>query len=253
MGVVFDPFLNKVRKKDVTDLTATNASIALKQDFPLRETMVDANKVFTAGKTQVYTTVALTAARTLTLPAANAFPAGTVLIFVDEVRGITLTNTVTITRVGADVINGASTLVFKTTGGAVRMITDGVSKWTASADVTYSDGEWTPTWTGFSAIPTVVKATYTLVGDLCTVDLYFATSHGTSNSTVCTLTLPFLAKETARSITTIVNSGAIGTGAIFVNANSNVLTAYSTVAGAAFAATGSKSVYLGGFSYKITA
>ena len=98
-------------------------------DF-LRETMVDSNKTFSAGKTAVYTTVVFTAPRTITIPLASAVSAGRQIIIDDEIGGVTSTNTLTVTRAGSDTINGASTFILNKTYGVVRLISDGVSKWT---------------------------------------------------------------------------------------------------------------------------
>ncbi|MDQ3047055.1 MAG: hypothetical protein M3R27_05855 [Bacteroidota bacterium] len=100
-----------------------------------RETMSDANKTFSAGKTQVALTSVLTAPRTLTLPAASAFTAGTELIFDDEIGGVSTTNTVTIARVGADTINGSTSEIINAPFGQRRFFSDGVSKWAFDAGV----------------------------------------------------------------------------------------------------------------------
>jgi hypothetical protein len=54
------------------------------------------------------------------------------LYFIDEIGGVTSTNTVTITRDGADKINGANTLVVNSAYNTCALVTDGVSKWTAT-------------------------------------------------------------------------------------------------------------------------
>ena len=95
----------------------------------LREVMVDANYVFSAGKTEVATSAALTAPRTLTLPAANAFPAGTTICFVDEQQTITSTNTITITRAGADTVNGVTTYTIPLSGAVATFTTNGATAW----------------------------------------------------------------------------------------------------------------------------
>jgi hypothetical protein len=226
--------------------SATQTALNLKQDFPLREAMVDANKVFSAGKTEVYLSVVLTAARTLTLPLANAFAAGTELIFLDEIGGITTTNTVTFTRAGADLINNATTIVFDTTRGTARFITDGTSKWTASYSTTYETGTWTPTYGGFSANPTSISAEYTLIGNLCTDSLY-AGAVGTSNSATTTVTLSHTPKSSQFYDCLAVEGVTLSTGRVAVTAGSNIATITKSVIGTAFANSGNKN-----FDFTIT-
>ena len=79
---------------------------------------------------QVTLTAALTAARTWTLPAASAFNAGQTLEVKDGAGGIGSTNTLTITRAGSDLINGASTQTLNTAFSGLAITSDGVSRWT---------------------------------------------------------------------------------------------------------------------------
>lgn len=75
-------------------------------------------------------TAALTAPRVWTLPAANAVAAGATIDVVDEVGGISSTNTLTLQRAGADTIDGAATLVLGNPYEGARLVSDGASKWT---------------------------------------------------------------------------------------------------------------------------
>lgn len=68
------------------------------------------------------------AARGVTLCAANAIPAGVPIWFVDE-AGTALTANITITRAGADTINGATTYVMNVNFQSSALYSDGVSKW----------------------------------------------------------------------------------------------------------------------------
>lgn len=100
----------------------------------IREAMVDADKVFSAGTTELYTSVAFTAPRVATIPLASAVPAGRELIVYDQFGTVTSTNTLTITRAGSDTINGATAFVLSTTSGIVRLISNGVDGYTASVN-----------------------------------------------------------------------------------------------------------------------
>jgi hypothetical protein len=74
----------------------------------------------------------LSAARVVTLPAANAVAGGTVLQIVDESRTVTGTFTISWARAGSDTINGATVNVVavNAAGGTGRVMSDGASKWT---------------------------------------------------------------------------------------------------------------------------
>ncbi len=96
----------------------------------VRETMGDADKTFSAGKTQVEQTTAITAPRLLTFPLANSLAAGSAIFYDDRIQTITAVNTITATAAGSDLINGLSTYVIGQTGASVFFITDGVSNWT---------------------------------------------------------------------------------------------------------------------------
>ena len=115
--------------------------------------LIDAEYARTARGDAAYTilstdryvalTTALTAPRTWTLPAASSRKTGQALVILDEVRGVSGTNTLTIARAGSDTINGATSLVLATAGRVVVLRSDGTSKWTvlsaAAASTDLSD------------------------------------------------------------------------------------------------------------------
>ena len=225
----------------LVDLTSTQ-TLTHKTIQPTRDTMNNHDHTFLSGANEVYLKTALTAARVLTLPAANYFPAGSELIFVDEIGGVTSDNTVTITRAGSDLIDGATTLVVNVTNSITRLITDGTSKWTANTNVPYATGTWIPTWTGFSVNP-VVSARYTLVGKMCYM-LFVTTSTGTSNASTATVTLPFQSKNDYYTFAICTNSGTNSMALVHFTANSNVMDAYKDLAAGAFTASGVKMIYV---------
>lgn len=99
-------------------------------------TFQDAALVIPAGTTAVAQTGVMTAARTVTLPAASSLAAGTVLIVRDASGTVTATNKITVARAGADTINGGIVGIDITTpGGYLRLVSDGVSAWTATSDL----------------------------------------------------------------------------------------------------------------------
>lgn len=72
----------------------------------------------------------LTAARTVTLPAANAYPAGHVLAIVDESGNCSATNKITIAAAGSNTINGGATWTIQTAYGTVMIESNGSTAWT---------------------------------------------------------------------------------------------------------------------------
>ena len=74
-------------------------------------------------------TTVLTAPRIWTLPAASAFAAGQRVTFMDEVAGVSATNTLTITAAGADTIDSVASYVLTTPSEVLIFMSDGVSKW----------------------------------------------------------------------------------------------------------------------------
>jgi hypothetical protein len=94
-----------------------------------RTPIVDAN--YTALATdQLIAFIALTAARTVTLPAASSFPLGVRLTVVDEVGAASSTNTITLARVGSDVINGATSAIISVPYGYISLESNGAGHWT---------------------------------------------------------------------------------------------------------------------------
>ncbi len=73
---------------------------------------------------------ALTAARTLTLPAATGYPQGATLTIVDESGACSATNTITIARAGTDTINGATSAILSTAYSYLALESNGSGKWT---------------------------------------------------------------------------------------------------------------------------
>jgi len=73
---------------------------------------------------------ALTAARTLTLPAASAYPAGAALTIVDESGACSATSTVTIAAAGTDTVNGAANAVLAAPYSYLALESNTANKWT---------------------------------------------------------------------------------------------------------------------------
>ena len=74
--------------------------------------------------------IALTAARTISLPAAGAYPAGATLTIMDESGACSATNAVTIVRSGTDTINGAASAVLSSPYAYLALESNSSNKWT---------------------------------------------------------------------------------------------------------------------------
>jgi hypothetical protein len=75
----------------------------------------------------------LTAPQTVTLPAADTAGSGHILTVLDESGTCSGINTLTVTRAGADTINGATTDVLNAAYAKRTYVSDGTSKWTILA------------------------------------------------------------------------------------------------------------------------
>ena len=74
--------------------------------------------------------IALTAARTVTLPAASSFPGGAVLTIVDESGACSPANAIALAAADSDRINGLAALAIATPYGAVALESNTSHKWT---------------------------------------------------------------------------------------------------------------------------
>jgi hypothetical protein len=96
---------------------------------PTRAPVSDANYIaLTTDRNIAYT--AITAARTVALCAASAFPVGYRLAVFDESGSASAANTITLLRVGSDTIDGASSFAISSAYGVVALESNGTSKWT---------------------------------------------------------------------------------------------------------------------------
>lgn len=92
----------------------------------------DTNATIAATDQVVGTNAAFTASHTWTLPAANAVNPGQRIIVFDFFGGVTGPNSLVISRVGADTINGGTSVTIAVARGGYILYSDGVSAWAAS-------------------------------------------------------------------------------------------------------------------------
>lgn len=99
---------------------------------------------------------------------------------------------------------------------------------------------WTPTFTGFSVIPSGYIARYTVKGKTCFAEYRKGTA-GTSNATTFTMTLPLNGKTTGvnqRHIVLLTNNGSNVIGLGIVTNGNNLL--ILSIVGSSFTASGGK-------------
>ena len=113
----------------------------------------------------------------------------------------------------------------------------------ADSEVFTSSGTWTPTWTGFSANPSVV-ASFVRIGNLVKAELG-VTAHGTSNSTALTVTLPFAARSNMAYSVQVNDSGVNQYGICQTGPASATVDCYANAAFAGWTASGTKGIWLG--------
>ncbi|MFZ1109868.1 MAG: hypothetical protein WAN43_16155 [Rhodomicrobium sp.] len=109
---------------------ATPAAAAFTTISLGRQTVADANATVSAAvATVAYTSIS--AARTLTLPAAASYAAGQQLLIIDESLSCSSSKTITVSRAGSDLLNGATSSVIASAGGSLSLESNGVSAWTS--------------------------------------------------------------------------------------------------------------------------
>lgn len=100
-----------------------------------------------------------------------------------------------------------------------------------------SRGSWVPTLAGWSSNPTINRAEYILIGQLCAAFVDMTVT--ASNSTTTTITLPFAAKFKTRFAIAVASNGSGVSGFIDLAAGSNVASIFLS-SGAGLSATGNK-------------
>jgi Major tropism determinant N-terminal domain len=106
-------------------VSATTLSLA-------RHAVADANYTVAAGISIVAYT-AITAARTVTLPAASAFAGGQQLTIIDESGSCSATKTIALNRAGSDTIDGGTSFTLNAAYAALVLESNGSNAWTIVA------------------------------------------------------------------------------------------------------------------------
>jgi len=102
------------------DFTTAGGTTTTVNDANANPTSIDGALIYTA----------ITAPRTVQLPAANTVPLGFRILVSDQSGSVTGVNTITLSRAGGDTINGGASAVINTAFGCRELICDGVNKWT---------------------------------------------------------------------------------------------------------------------------
>lgn len=117
---------------DATTRLATTAFVAASAAAATARVQVSDAAYTIRGSDRTVAVIALTAARTLTLPAASAYPQGTVLTVMDESGACSGTCAVTIAAQGSDRINGLAATALVTPYGSLALQSNGDNKWTVN-------------------------------------------------------------------------------------------------------------------------
>lgn len=130
--VIIDSAAPTTNKKITLDTlpisTPVQTALNAKRSFNLTS-VGDANYTVLSTDFVVVTSVAFTASRTWTLPAANSIPAGSEIIIADLIGTVTTTNTLVIQRAGADTINGVTSATIGQAYGMRRLVSNGSNAW----------------------------------------------------------------------------------------------------------------------------
>lgn len=116
--------------------------------------------------------------------------------------------------------------------------------------------EYIPVHTGFSAIPTGVKAYFCITSGICTIDIY-EDVNGTSNTNAFTLSLPVPAKNQAgmkwSAPCMIVDNSAVPAqpGLIIILPNGTTMTLYISYSGSSWTASGGKRCAIAHVAYMV--
>lgn len=109
--------------------TNTAAGARVNLGIDKRTTFSDADYQILSTDKVVAQIGTMSAPRVVTLPLASVINAGQEVVVKDSSGSVTGTNTLTITRSGSDLIDGATTEVIGAAYGMRRLFSDGVSKW----------------------------------------------------------------------------------------------------------------------------
>ncbi len=190
--------------------------------------------------------IAITAARTVSLPAASTFPGGSWLLVVDESGACSATNTITLSANGSDTIDGASSAFIQSAFGYVALESNTSNKWTI-VDATNGVALTAPTITGGTinnapiggSVPAAGSFTTVAVARHAVADANYTVAAGvsivayTSITAARTVSLPAASSFPAGARLVVVDEsgGCSTTKTITVSANGS-----DTIGGAATAA-----------------
>lgn len=95
-------------------------------------TFSNANYTGLAADRNILQIGTMSASRAVSLPAASSVPAGASILIGDASGSVTATNSIVVTRVGADLIDGSTLATLTTAYSSLRFTSDGTSAWTFS-------------------------------------------------------------------------------------------------------------------------
>lgn len=223
-----------------------------------RQTFSNADATASATAEIVAQTGTMSAARTVTLPAANALTAGQRLTILDESGSVTSTNKITIARAGSDTINGsANSISIFTANGRTTLESDGSTKWTVVYSGALDVGKFAqdfavsftsdvfPYYTGTTGVPTgaIVTSAARSILDDTTVAAMWTTlggggTIGSPSFTDVTVGGIFVLSSQTKTITATTDTIPITTGYVKLNNTSGSSKTLAPAASGAIMAAG---------------
>lgn len=133
--MVVDTTNNRLVVQDGTTVGGWPAAKLSEVQTVSRTAISDAN--YAAGASdRVIAYTSLTAGRTVTLPSAASFPAGSTLVVDDETGNCSATKALTILCAGSDTVDGTASAVLANAYAGIILVCNGINKWSILAQTT---------------------------------------------------------------------------------------------------------------------
>lgn len=178
--------------------------------------LTDADETILATDRTLQTSGSFTAARTKTLPAANLFPLGAQLIFIDAAGTLTSTNTITFARAGSDTFaDGATSITLGGKFSTLILQSNGNTVWEVVQ--VQEQGTYTPTLTNVANLDASTANTtyYRRTGGLLgasSITIWGQVSVDPTANT--TLTKLGISLPVASNLTTAFQCGGVGSSTV---------------------------------------
>ena len=208
----------------------------------IRIPIADDNYGIATTNNVIIAITSITAARTITLPAATS--SGQIVTIIDESGSVTPTNSITVARAGSDTIDGLTSYTIARAYSRVRLISNGVSNWsvmdyepvrTPIADAAYtitSRRDCIISYTSITASRIVTLPAATNAGQRIVI-----VDGSGSCSATNTIVITRAGSDTINGATTYTLSTAYGSVTLLANGTTNWVTTATNVSSSGSIAT----------------